>query len=121
MKKILCILLVAMLAVSALAFAETATSPQLTSLEPMTTEDKLYEMIPVLDSLARNMDVEGEVAYDAGDPEFVWTQIALICQNGSAMNALVTGEGDALTIPAELVQEYAAASFGGMQQLPEIP
>ena len=37
------------------------------------------------------------------------------------MNALVTGEGDALTIPAELVQEYAWASFGGMQQLPEIP
>ena len=121
MKKILCILMVAILAISALAFAEPATAPQLTILEPMTTEDKLYEMIPVLDSLARNMGIEGEVVYDAGNPEFVWTQIALICQNWSAMNALVTGEGDALTIPAELVQEYAWASFGGMQQLPEIP
>ena len=121
MKKILCILLVAMLAVSALAFAEPASTPQLTILEPMTTEDKLYEMLPVLDSLARNMGIEGEVAYDAGDPTFVWTQIALICQNWASMNALVTGEGDALTIPAELVQEYAWASFGGMQQLPEIP
>ena len=121
MKRILCILMVAVLAFSALALAETVATPELTILEPMTTEDKLYEMIPVLDSLTRNMGIEGEVAYNAGDPEFVWTQIALICQNWSAMNALVTGEGDALTIPAELVQEYAWASFGGMQQLPEIP
>ena len=47
----------------------------------MTTEDKLYEMIPVLDSLARNMGIEGEVAYDANDPTFVWTQLLLMGQN----------------------------------------
>ena len=79
MKRILCILMVAVLAFSALALAETVATPELTILEPMTTEDKLYEMIPVLDSLTRNMGIEGEVAYNAGDPEFVWTQIALIC------------------------------------------
>lgn len=121
MKKILCILMAAMLAISAFAFAEPVTNTELTILEPMTTEDKLYEMIPVLDSLARNMGIEGEVTYDAGNPEFVWTQIALICQNWAALNALVTVEGVALNVPAELVQEYAWASFGGMQQLPEIP
>ena len=121
MKRILCILMVALLAISALAFAEPVSNPQLTILEPMTTEDKLYEMIPVLDSLARNMGIEGEVAYDANDPTFVWTQLLLMGQNWSTLNALVTGEGNSLTIPASLIQEYAWASFGGMQQLPELP
>ena len=37
MKRILCILMVALLAISALAFAEPVSNPQLTILEPMTT------------------------------------------------------------------------------------
>ena len=86
MKRILCILMVALLAISALAFAEPVSNPQLTILEPMTTEDKLYEMIPVLDSLARNMGIEGEVAYDANDPTFVWTQLLLMGQNLSLIH-----------------------------------
>ena len=37
MKKILCILMAAMLAISAFAFAEPVTNNELTILEPMTT------------------------------------------------------------------------------------
>ena len=66
MKKFLCILISALLAISALAYAETLAPAE------ETVEQKLERMIPVLDSLARNMGIEGEVAYDAASPEFVW-------------------------------------------------
>ena len=62
MKKFLCILISALLAISALAYAETLTPAE------ETVEQKLERMLPVLDSLARSMGVEGEIAYDAASP-----------------------------------------------------
>ena len=86
MKRFLCILMAALLALSAFAFAETAM-PTLTILEPaaepVTTEDQLYDMIPVLDSLARSMYVgtDEEVEYDPMNEVFAWTQVYLMGMN----------------------------------------
>ena len=78
MKKLLCALLAALtLLVPVLTYAETATDAATAKVE-LTTEEKLERMLPVLDSFARAMGIEGEVPYDAASPEFVWTQLYLL-------------------------------------------
>ena len=120
MKKFFCILIAALMALSALAFAETA-APTLTILEPaaapMTTEDKLYEMIPVLDSLARSMYVgtDEEVEYDPMNEVFAWTQVYLMGVNWSQDKAGAVIENDELILPGDLIWGYATASFGSNQ------
>ena len=91
MKKLTCILLAALLALSAVAFgiaegnAATATA---------TVEENLTRMLPMLDSAVRNMDALYEAAktgtdetadettaYDAEDPVFVWNVLYLAAEN----------------------------------------
>ena len=112
MKKLLCILIAALLACSALTYAESANEPTFTFLETMTTEDKLYDMLPVLDSLARNMGVEGEVAYDPQNETFAWTQVYLMGVNWARDHEEAKVEGEYLILPAGLIWGYATASFG---------
>ena len=118
MKKFLCILISALLLISSLACAESVLSFQ--SAEE-TTEQKLERMIPVLDSLAHNMGIEGEVAYSAADPGFVWTQLQLMCSDWSMLDERLTVADGKITVPAQVLREYAAASFQGMDILPEQP
>ena len=119
MKRLLCILLSALLLISAIAYAENLTATAGTTEE--TVEEKLYRMIPVLDSLARNMGIEGEVAYDANDALFFWTQLYLHGVNWSFDNPLVQQSDNQIVIPASVIQEYAEAAFYGMIGMPEIP
>ena len=62
MKKLLSALLASlMLLVPVLTYAETAVDAGTAQVE-LTTEQKLERMLPVLDSFARNMGIEGEIA-----------------------------------------------------------
>ncbi len=117
MKRLLCILLSALLLISAIAYAENLTATAGTTEE--TVEEKLYRMIPVLDSLARNMGVEGEIAYDANDALFFWTQLYLHGVNWSFDNPLVQQSDNQIVIPSSVIQEYAEAAFYGMIGMPE--
>ena len=119
MKKLLCILLAAMLTMSSAAFAETAGQQQLQPEDMV--EEHLYQMVPVLDSMMRTMGIEGEFAYDANSPHIFWTQLSQLGANWGHLNPLVTQESGKLVIPTSVMQEYAAASFSGMESFPAIP
>ena len=88
--------------------------------EELAAQD-LAKMIPVLDSFAHAMDLEGTVAYDPEDPAFVWTELYLLGVNWYTDGQLDAPASDAITVPVEQMQEYAAASFAGMEELPEFP
>lgn len=122
MKKWLCLVLSALLLVSALALAEGDRS-----FTSETTEQRLAQMLPVLDSLARAMGVStaGEeygfsVPYDPGDAALVWEQLRLMSVNWLAKD-MEDPMASRLSIPADVLKACAAASFNGLSELPEIP
>lgn len=119
MKRWISILLTAVLLLGALALAEEAPAGE-AQLIPATTSDKLTTMGPVLDSLVRNMGIEGEVAYSAEDAEFVWTQLYLHGMNWGFLSEGVEA-GEQVRVPGDVLRGYAQASFNGMEALPEIP
>ncbi len=121
MKKVMCILMAALLFISTAAYAQTANQ-QAQAPAGKTVEESLYRMIPVFDSFARGMGIEGEVAYDASNPEFFWTQLHLLGSHWGFSNAQTTYQnGNQIILPTAVMKEYAAASFNGLATLPEIP
>ena len=119
MKRWISILLAAALLLGALALAEEAPAGE---AEPTaaTTLEKLTAMGPVLDSLVRNMGIEGEVAYSAEDAELVWTQLYLHGVNWGFLNEGVQVDKQ-VRVPGEVLRGYAQAAFAGMEALPEMP
>ena len=135
MKKLTCILLAALLALSAVAFAiaegnaATATA---------TVEENLTRMLPMLDSAVRNMDARyeaaktgtdetaGEIAdaataYDAEDPVFVWNVLYLAARNDWQNNPNANmSEYEVLTLPEADVLKLAQSCFYGLTELPEV-
>ena len=121
MKRILCLVLVALL-IAAAAFAESAAAPAANEAAALTEPEKLAKMIPVLDSFARNMDLEGERVYDPNDAAFVWDQLYLMGVNWYQDELLPEEEAPAfLVVPADVMSDYAKASFADLAELPEIP
>lgn len=121
MKKLLSMLVALVLCLSALAYAEIVPA---TTAE-VTTAQKLEQMLPVLDSLARTLSLdataENAVVYDSTNPAFVWNQLHTMSRYwGTSDETAVIGE-DCVILTGKLVRDYAAASFAGMQTLPEIP
>ena len=121
MKKLLSMLVALVLCLSALAYAEIVP---VTTAE-MTTAQKLEQMLPVLDSLARTLSLdataENAVVYDSTNPTFVWDQLHTMSRYwGTSDETAVIGD-DCVILTGKLVRDYAAASFAGMQTLPEIP
>lgn len=121
MKKLLSMLVALVLCLSALAYAEIV--PVTTAEE--TTAQKLERMLPVLDSLSRTLSLdataENAVVYDSTNPSFVWNQLHNMSRYwGTSDETAVIGE-DCVILTGKLVRDYAAASFAGMQTLPEIP
>lgn len=132
MKKLTCILLAALLALSAVAFgiaegnAATATA---------TVEENLTRMLPMLDSAVRNMDALYEAAktgtdetadettvYDAEDPVFVWNVLYLTARNEWQNNPnAAMSEYKVLTLPEADVLKLAQSCFYGLTELPEVP
>lgn len=120
MKRLLCILMAALLMITTTAYAESA-GQQNQTFEKGSTEEKLYRMIPVFDSFARSMGIEGKIAYDANNPQFFWTQLYYHGADWSFANELTKYTDKQIILPAELLKTYAAASFAGTVSLPDIP
>ena len=123
MKKLICILLSALmmaLPLSSLA-EEAAPTPEPFQAQALVTEEKLEQMIPVLDSFANTMGIEGEYTYDIQRPDFVWTQLYLMGMNWADWYGEITQTSEELVVPASLMQRFAAASFNALQALPQIP
>ena len=123
MKKLLCILLSAlMMALPLSSLAEEATpTPAPFQAQALATEEKLEQMIPVLDSFANTMGIEGEYTYDIQRPDFIWTQLYLMGMNWADWYSEITQTSEELVVPASLMQRFAAASFNALQALPQIP
>ena len=118
MKKLISIMMAVLLFTSATAYAQTQANQ---IPKNPTVEENLYHMIPVFDSFARNMGIEGEAVYDANNPQFFWTQLYLLGANWGIDNSQAVYDGSQLILPASVMQEYAAASFNGLTTLPAIP
>ncbi len=120
MKKWLCVLLAVVFLVSTACCAELAWATQSV---PLTTEEKLERMIPVLDSLARSIktDDENTSPYTSLTSEFLWSQLYYLGANWSEVNELISKSSEQISIPAAVMLDYAQASFYGLEQLPEIP
>lgn len=121
MKKLLCAALICGLLIAAAA----AESPLFTS---GVTEQKLGAMIPVLDSLALCLDVAAEggdsaaPVYDAADDALVWSQLRLMASNWLSRDpAYRERDGAAVSVPAEVMDACAAASFQGLIMAPVLP
>ena len=109
MKKLLCILLSALmmaLPLSSLA-EEAAPTPEPFQAQALVTEEKLEQMIPVLDSFANTMGIEGEYTYDIQRPDFVWTQLYLMGMNWADWYGEITQTSEELVVPASLMQRPA--------------
>ncbi|MDO4357273.1 MAG: peptidoglycan-binding protein, partial [Clostridia bacterium] len=119
MKKSISIILTVVMLLGSAALAEATPTISVQPIQATVTE-KLASMFPVLDSLVRNMGIEGEVAYSAEDAEFVWTQLYLHGVNWGSLGEGVT-VAEQITVSGEVMRGYAAAAFNGMTVLPEIP
>ena len=106
MKRWICLLLAALLGCLGIAAAENASLFDVPGLgsalaqEELAAQD-LAKMIPVLDSFAHAMDLEGTVAYDPEDPAFVWTELYLLGVNWYTDGQLDAPASDAITVPVE--------------------
>ena len=90
MKKILSVLLVLAMALTAVAYAETvAINPVETVL---TDEEKLTRMLPVLDAVIDTMGIEGEVPYTAEDASLVWNVLIAVATNERETNPLILSD-----------------------------
>ena len=116
MRKLICLLLALTIACGLCAYAEPAD----TAPDPALTEAQLTEMLPVIDALARTLDTGDEAVYNPNDAAFVWTQLRALAA-GTKSSAATTTVGPAVTLSAEDLTVYAAASFAGMTELPPLP
>ena len=119
MKKILSVLLVLAMALTAVAYAETAAINPVETV--LTDEEKLTRMLPVLDAVIDTMGIEGEVPYTAEDASLVWNVLIAVATNERETNPLILSDDALMIVPKSVMLEYAAASFFGMTELPEIP
>ena len=121
-KKLMSLLLAALIACAAIAVAESAPAfaPEAVDAEAQETQ-KLAKMIPVLDSFARSMGIEGETLYNPDDAEFVWEQLYLLGVNWYQDGQLGLEEQPVLEIPADVMTDSAAVCFPELEALPEIP
>ena len=81
MKKFLSVLLILAMALTTVAFAETAAIAPVVEEKELTNEEKLTKMLPVLDAMLRTLGIEGEVPYTAEDPALVWNLLVEIAKN----------------------------------------
>ena len=121
MKRILCAALAVLMLCACAAFAE-----DMLAFTSGDIEEKLGEMIPVLDSLAVSMNVGSDDAtligtYDAEDSRLIWNQLWLLSANWLS-NAPEYQVADGLKIPSDVMEACARASFGSRwNPLPAIP
>ena len=121
MKRVLCLILAALMICAAAAFAAVPAD-----FKTATTEEKLEAMIPVLDSLARSLNIVSsdaafQLTYDPADANLVWDQLRLLSVNWMSKNAEYDGP-ETVKVPAEVMNKLSVASFGSvLALLPAIP
>ena len=121
MKRFLSVLLILAMALTTVAFAETATITPVVEEKELTNEEKLTKMLPVLDAMLRTLGIEGEIPYTAEDSALVWNLLVEIAKNERKTNPLILSDDTLMIVPKSVLLEYASASFFGMTELPEIP
>ena len=124
MKKILCILLMIGLLLSVHGMAERALFPS------EQTEQKLQAMIPILDSLAsclkvaesskEETDQSGvQPVFNAQDDALVWSQLRALSEKWLSQNPeYLNADDETISVPAEVLDSCAAASFQGLVMAP---
>ena len=121
MKRLFCAVLVAALCLGA-ALAEGG----MLTFTAGETEQKLEQMIPILDSLAVSLNITStdaafRVTYDPEDSQLIWNQLWRLSADWLSRDAEYQAI-DGLKIPATVMESCAQAAFGARwNPLPAIP
>lgn len=124
LKKILTLLLTCTLAAGIAGCGKTeeppVKEPSISELIP-TAEEAVASMVAPIDALARCM-LENDLAYDANDPEFIWTALFYFAGEHASEDAAVTKTDKGyLNVPTEVMLEHAKTLFHNLTALPELP
>ncbi len=86
----------------------------------MSLENNLENMLMPMDALMMCM-VENNYEYNVSDPTVFWASLYYMLGNYGTKRDLVTVGNSDMTVPRQVVQEYATALFADYEELPEIP
>ena len=128
MKKLLAsltILTILALPLGSAASAEQQTPPIDLSVEEVhgnipAQADAAQAMYPAVHSLVLAMTENG-LEYAPEDSEFLWTSLYYMLSLYGQMDERAELTDDTLILPSEMVQDYAAALYPQVEQLPGIP
>ena len=128
MKKLLAsltILTILALPLGSAASAEQQTPPIDLSVEEVhgnipAQADAAQAMYPAVHSLVLAMTENG-LEYAPEDSEFLWTSLYYMLSLYGQMDERAELTDDTLILPSEMVQDYAAAPYPQVEQLPGIP
>lgn len=113
MKKLLISLLAAVLLVTGIAFARPASG--------VNEEDLQFEaMTPAVDTLVMCM-LERDYSYRPAEDDFFWAAMYYMIGIYGEEDSRATVAENTITVPGEMVRDYAASLFTDYTDLPEIP
>lgn len=77
-------------------------------------------MLPPVTALVMSM-VEKEMSYNSSDAQFCWNSLYYMLSLYGQLDSRAQLTDDTLILPTEAVQDYAAALFGDLNGLPQLP
>lgn len=96
------------------------TSPETVQGSVPAQADASQVMYPAVHALVMAM-TENHLDYDPKDPEFLWTSLYYMLSLYGQMDQRAELTDDALLLPGEVIQDYAAALYPDVSSLPDIP
>lgn len=85
----------------------------------VTISRDLDATLPLLDTIVLTIGVEGEIPYDAEDPDTFFCALYLLGVNWPEVSDRITMEGGDVVVPIDVMNAIAAAL--GQDEIPEIP
>lgn len=127
MKKL--ILSLAIVSLLVVPFANVALAD--TQQEPAVSTQEVHGNVPAQMGAAEAMTpavhalvlamAENHLTYDPQDSQFFWTSLYYMLSLYGQMDERAEFTDEIMTLPAEMVRDYAAALYPDVVQLPEIP
>lgn len=96
------------------------TSPDTVQGSAPAQADASQVMYPAVHALVMAM-TENHLDYNPKDPEFLWTSLYYMLSLYGQMDERAELTDDALLLPGEVIQDYAAALYPDVSSLPDIP
>lgn len=100
--------------------SEGKNSNEVTELDVDNLPDDVVKMVTLCDAL-NQVQIENATKYSVITPNFAWSSIRVALTQSNWSKEGIKVESDRITVPYEIVSEYAFALFGKITKLPDIP